>query len=180
VRHQIGKYEYSMHPGMCERCRLVDAANGRMTVWAAHECRVQHARQPDVVDKTPAAPQQSIIFEPGYAFAPFPPRPACGERVGVRGMQLTQNFLQHSIGLFQHDIIPKPNYPKAFRFKTSCSLAIAGSLLGMLPAIQFHNQLLLEADEINDVWWNRVLSPKLKSAEVTVFQLQPEPQFRIG
>ena len=98
----------------------------------------------------------------------------------MRGIQLTQNFLQHSVGLFQRVIIPEPDYPKAFRFKTSGSLGIAGSLLGMLPAIQFHYQLLSKADEINDVWWNRMLSPKLESAEVAVFQLQPEPQLRVG
>ena len=93
----------------------------------------------------------------------------------MRGMQLTQKFFQHSIRSFQRIIIPKPDYPKAFRFKTSCPLGIAGSLLGMLPAIQFHDQLLFKADEINDVWWNRMLSQKLESGEAAVFQLQPEP-----
>ena len=97
------------------------------------------------------------------------------ERVGVRGIQLPQNFLQHNVGLFQRGIIPKPDDPKTFRFKTSCSLGIADSLLGMLPAIQLHDQLSLKADEIYDVWWNRMLSPKLESAKVAIFQLQPEP-----
>ena len=50
----------------------------------------------------------------------------------------------------------------------------------MLPAIEFHYQLSFNADEINDVWWDRMLSPKLESAEVAVFQLQPKPQFRVG
>ncbi len=95
-------------------------------------------------------------------------------------MQLTQNFLQHNVGLFQRVIIPKTDYPKAFRFKASGSLSIAGNLLGMLSAIQFHYQLLFKADEINDVGRNRMLSPKLESTEVAVFQLQPEPQFRVG
>jgi len=50
----------------------------------------------------------------------------------------------------------------------------------MLPAIQFHYQLLFKADEINDVLWNRMLAPKLESTKVAVFQLQPEPHFRVG
>ncbi len=50
----------------------------------------------------------------------------------------------------------------------------------MLPAIKLHNQLLFNADEINDVWRNRMLPPKLESAEVAVFQSQPKPQFRVG
>ena len=98
----------------------------------------------------------------------------------MRGIQLPQNFLQHSVRLFQRGIIPKPDDPKAFRFKTHCSIGIAGSLLGMLPAIQFHYQLLFRADEINDVRWNRMLAPKLESTKVAVFQLQPEPHFRVG
>ena len=98
----------------------------------------------------------------------------------MRGRQLTQNFLQYNICLFQRVIIPKPDYPKTFRFKTSCSFGVAGRLLGMLPAIEFHYQLFFKADEINDVRWNRMLSPKLESAEVAVFQPQPKPQFRVG
>ena len=98
----------------------------------------------------------------------------------MRGRQLTQNFLQHSAGSFQCVIIPNPNYPKAFRFKTSRPLCIADSLIEVLSAIQLHYQLLFKADEINDVRWNRMLPPKLESAKVAVFQLQPEPHFRIG
>jgi hypothetical protein len=89
-------------------------------------------------------------------------------------MQLSQYFFQHSIGLLQCFIIPEADYPKAFRRKKSCSLGIACSLLCMLSAIQFHYQLLFDTDEINDVWWNRMLPPKLESAEVAVFQLQPQ------
>ena len=98
----------------------------------------------------------------------------------MRGIQLTKNFLEYSIGSFQRIIIPKPDHPKSFRFKTSGSLAIASSLFRMLPAIQFHYQFLFEADEINDVRWNRMLPPKLESGEVAVFQLQPEAQFRVS
>ena len=98
----------------------------------------------------------------------------------MRGIQLTQNFLEHNIGLFQRFIVPKPDYPKAFRFKASCSLGIASSLLGMLPAIEFHYKLLFKADEINDVRWIRMLSPKLETTEVAVFQSQPKPQLRVS
>ena len=98
----------------------------------------------------------------------------------MRSLQLTKNFLEHDIGLFQCVIIPEPDYPKTLRFKISCSLAIANSLLGVLPAIQLHYQLLFQADEINDVRWNRMLAPKLESAEVAVLQMQPKPQFRVG
>jgi hypothetical protein len=98
----------------------------------------------------------------------------------VRGIQLSKYFFKHSICLLQYFIIPEANNPIPFRLKKSCSIGIACRLFRMLPAIQLNNQLLFETDEINDVWWNRVLPPKLESAEVAVLQLQPQPQFRVG
>src|SRR3990170_2589922 len=99
-----------------------------------------------------------------FSFQPRRVRLRTGQGVKVGALR----FAEH-IRLFQRVIIPKPDYPKAFRFKTSCSLGIARSLLRMLPAIKLHNQLLFNADEINDVWWNRMLPPKFESAEVAVF-----------
>ena len=98
----------------------------------------------------------------------------------MRGAQLPQYFLQHNVDLLQRIIIPKSDYPKAFRFKKSGSLGIAGALLDMLPAIQLHYQLLFKADEIDNVRRNRVLSSKLEAVKVAVFQLQPKPQLRVG
>jgi hypothetical protein len=53
-------------------------------------------------------------------------------------------------------------------------------LLGVLTAIEFDYQFLIEADEIGNVGWDRVLPPKLEATEVAVFQMQPKPQFHIG
>ena len=98
----------------------------------------------------------------------------------MRGLQVTKYFLEHNIRLLQRIIIPEPDYPKALRLETSCSPGIAINLFGVLPAIQFHYQLLFEADEINDVRRNRMLAPELESTEIAVFQMQPKPQFRVG
>ena len=91
----------------------------------------------------------------------------------MRGRRLTQYFLEHNIGLFQSDIIPKPDYLKTFRFKVRCSFGIAGGLLGVLPAVEFNDQLSVEADEIDDIRRYRMLPPEFESAEVAVFQVQP-------
>ncbi len=69
VRHQIAQRKNSVHAGIRQRRSLVDAADRGMTVRTAHECGLQHARQPDVVDEAPQAPQQIVIFEPANAFA---------------------------------------------------------------------------------------------------------------
>ncbi len=87
----------------------------------------------------------------------------------MRGIQLTQNFLQHSISLFKRIIIPESNHPETFRFKISGSFCVAGRLLGVLPTVQFYYQLLFKADEVRDVRWNRMLSPKLEAGEVAIF-----------
>ena len=98
----------------------------------------------------------------------------------MRGQQLPQYFFQHSIRLFQRVIVPKPDNAKPHRFKPSCSLSIAHSLLGMLAAVQFHDQFSLKADEVNDVRRDRMLSPKLESADVAILQMQPQPRFGVG
>jgi len=87
----------------------------------------------------------------------------------VRGMQLPQYFLQHSIGLLQCFIIPETDYPKPLRLKKSSSFCIACSLLCMLSAIQLHYQPLFDTDEINNIRRNRMLPPKLESAEAAIF-----------
>lgn len=98
----------------------------------------------------------------------------------MRGVQLTQNFLQHRISLFKRGIIPKPHYQKAFRFEISRPLGIADKLLSMLPAIQFHDQLFFKTNEIDYVGWNRMLSAKFETVELAIFQTQPKSHFRIG
>jgi hypothetical protein len=110
----------------------------------------------------------------------LPPRPACGERAGVRGAQVAQYFLQHHLSLFQRCIVPEANNPKTFRFEESCSCGIFCGLLRVLTTIQLHDQPLFEADKIYDIWWDRVLAPKLEFAQAAVFQVTPKAQFRFG
>lgn len=86
----------------------------------------------------------------------------------MRGIQLSQNFLQHSVSLFEHVIIPESNHLETFRLKISGSFCVAGRLLDVLPTVQLHYQLLFKANEIRDVRWNRMLSPKLEAGEVAI------------
>ena len=87
----------------------------------------------------------------------------------MRGIQLMQYFLQHSISLSKRIIIPESNHPETFRLKISSSFCVAGHLLDVLPTVQLHYQLLFKANEIRDVRWNRMLSPKLEAGEVAIF-----------
>jgi hypothetical protein len=59
---QFGKRQYGVHAGKRRRRRLLDAAHAGMRMRAAHEGRVQHAGQMDVVDELALAAQQRRIL----------------------------------------------------------------------------------------------------------------------
>jgi hypothetical protein len=50
----------------------------------------------------------------------------------------------------------------------------------MLPAIQFDNQLSLEANEVPDKWPDRCLAAKLESVQLHVTEFAPKAFFRVG
>ena len=59
-------------PGMAQGRARIDRPDARMGMRAAHERRVQHARQLDVVDEARAAGEQGRIFDPRHAGAELP------------------------------------------------------------------------------------------------------------
>ena len=72
MRQQVRAGEDRMHAGQRSRSRLVDAPDRGMRVRAAHEGRLQHARQPEVVDEAALALEQRLVFEPGDRAADDP------------------------------------------------------------------------------------------------------------
>ena len=67
---------------------------------------------------------------------------------------------------FLHDlIIPVPYYTNPLRTKEMFSGFVALDLMGVLIAIEFDNQFLIDAGEIDDVLPYRILSPEF----VTVY-----------
>ena len=98
----------------------------------------------------------------------------------MRGSQLTQNFIEHHICLLQSVVIPEPNHSKSFRFQISRPFGVAGKLGCMLSAVEFDDKPLFEADEVDDLRWNRMLSPKFESPAIAIFQMQPNPRFGVG
>ena len=59
---QVGEGDYRMHAGYGERSAFVDIAEPGVRVGAAHEGRVQHAGDLDVVDEAAFAAQQRGVF----------------------------------------------------------------------------------------------------------------------
>ena len=69
------------------------------------------------------------------------PRPVFGERVGVRGRQITKNLLKNDFTSKQYIIIPESDHPKTFGLQRCSALLIFRDLLEMLPAIELNDQL---------------------------------------
>jgi len=54
-----------VHAGQREGRSLVDMADQRVRLCAAHEGGLQHAGQVDIVDEPALAAQQGFVFQPG-------------------------------------------------------------------------------------------------------------------
>jgi hypothetical protein len=76
--------------------------------------------------------------------------------------QRTQNRFQNSIRIAQNIIIPESQYGKTLRFKPLGSDSILRHSLQMLSAIDFNNQMALEANKIDDIRTKRLLALELE------------------
>ena len=98
----------------------------------------------------------------------------------MRGVQLAQYLLQHYFGLTQDVIIPETDHAKALGFEPGCSLRVARGTIRMLPAIQFDDEFLLEADEVHDIGRYRMLPAKFETGKVAISKELPKAQLCVG
>ena len=75
--------------------------------------------------------------------------------------------------------VPDAQGPEALRREEGIASDVLG-IFGMLPAVGFHDELGLEADEVGDVGADRYLPPKLQAGQATIAQMPPEDGLRIG
>ena len=72
-------------------------------------------------------------------------------------------LLFHCLNLLQHLTIPKPQNTKTSLLEVACPNLIVPRLLPMLPPIYLDDKLLFQADEIENVITERMLSAKLQA-----------------
>ena len=100
----------------------------------------------------------------------------CG---GIAASQDSQDILQHIVGILQEHGVPMSDHPKPLRFKIGRAFPIVFTMEAMLATIQFDDQPLFEADEIDDVMPDRVLPLEFAPAETAATDSTPELGFGI-
>ena len=66
------------------------------------------------------------------------------------------------------------------RLKACSTHIVLRNLFKMLAAIQLNDESLLDANEVDNEWWQRMLLTKFVSNDISVAEVVPEFEFRIG
>jgi len=88
--------------------------------------------------------------------------------------------MEHAVQLTQDGVVPEAQDAKAGLLQDFGSGGIICGLVGMLPAIQLHDQFGLEAGEVGEIAVDRDLSAELEAVELPVPQAEPKPSFGLG
>jgi len=91
-------------------------------------------------------------------------------------LQRVEDRLHYVVGSLDHVVVPKVDHPKALSFKPSGTSRVqsVGPVVAMRVAVDFNHQLRAEADEIDDVPANRVLTSELESLESMCAKSRPQ------
>ena len=108
------------------------------------------------------------------------PAPLEGAGEGGGDGQSVVDSLQDFLGLSEHLVIPEPDDPIASLLEPLATLPVLCGLLQVLRAVQLHDQLSLQADEVYDVGAQRMLPAELAVEQLTPSQACPQGPLGIG
>jgi hypothetical protein len=82
-------------------------------------------------------------------------------------LQCIEDRLHDVVGAFEHVVVPETHHAKALSFKPSGTSRVqrVSPIVAMRVAVDFDHQVCAEADEIDDVCANRMLTSELESQE---------------
>jgi hypothetical protein len=91
-------------------------------------------------------------------------------------MQLDIDPFEYGIQVPRDFRIPEPDDAIPFFFKPELPLMIAASgfVVIMMSAIELNDQMCGRAEEIDDIWSNRCLTPEVRSLRGKFFQRTPQ------
>jgi hypothetical protein len=78
-------------------------------------------------------------------------------------IQFVCNLLQHSLGIGQHVVIPKPQHSIACLGQKLSPPLIRLNLAGVLPTVKLEYQPALRTKEVHDVATDWLLAPELET-----------------
>jgi len=94
--------------------------------------------------------------------------------------QQLKNFCKHRIKLPQDFVVPKTQDTITARIQKFGARVVKFGHRPMLPAVNFHHKSFLNANEIDDIGRNGILTPELASAQLARPQAVPKFPFGIG
>jgi hypothetical protein len=100
--------------------------------------------------------------------------------LGSQRFQLSKDRCHDRIRVLQHFIVRNTQDSQAEFLQAPRAFGVArdASRIGVLTAVQLDHQIRLEANKIDDISANRMLSPELKAEQL--FSPQQTPQFPLG
>jgi hypothetical protein len=98
--------------------------------------------------------------------------------LGPMSLQHCNNVFNHTINIGHDVVIPVAENKVSHRFEYFCSLCVGLRLHGMLPAVEFNDQMRIGAAEVDDEAIDRKLPSEFPTAETAV--AQPKPQQTLG
>lgn len=98
--------------------------------------------------------------------------------VGGALEQCVEDPYEHGFLVAEYFRIPEAQYGEAAPLQIAIPPFVAR--VGMLPAVNFDDEPAFEADEIDHVVADRMLTPEPGAVELAQAQVAPEPAFGVG
>jgi hypothetical protein len=113
----------------------------------------------------------------GLLLLPLPPGEGWGE-----GLYCFSDLQQDGFEMLQHIFVTKPQCVDTARCQECLTLFVVlySRARVMLPAVQLDAELILVAIKVEDVCSDRILTPKLQTAELTATQTVPQEFFCVS
>jgi hypothetical protein len=107
---------------------------------------------------------------------PYSARDSVRARFKISGIRTQDDFdfIEHFVRICQHPLIPEAQDPVALRSEKRAPSLVFGGLLGVLAAIDLHDQTPFNRAEIHEVRTNRMLATELYAAHPLASQMPPK------
>ena len=103
-----------------------------------------------------------------------------GKPCSANAAKCCEDSLNHSVGIAKHLVIPETNEVIALDFEKTSTAGIRCLSVSVLPAIKFHNEMPLKANEIDDKRADRGLAAESASIQLSAPQSYPQVLLGIG